>query len=185
MISAALDIGLVASSAWFCVRSRPKREHITASYLRERIGIEVYLPRVRFKRPTLRGPKWFEEALFPTYLFAHFDLLERFRQVHHGHGARGIVHFGKHWPTVPEALISELRRTIPDDQPHVLHEDFCPGDAVIICGGPLDQLEAVVTRVMPGRMRVAVLLEFLGRQTMVELDTADLLTAGRSRPRPV
>jgi transcriptional antiterminator RfaH len=185
MISAVFDIGQVAPSAWFCVRSRPKREHIAASYLREKIGIEVYLPRVRFKRPTLRGPKWFEEALFPTYLFARFNLLECFRQVHHGHGARGIVHFGKHWPTVPEALISELRQTIPDDLPHVLHEEFRPGEAVIICGGPLHQLEALVTRVMPGKMRVAVLLEFLGRQTMVELDPADLLKADESRPRVV
>jgi transcriptional antiterminator RfaH len=185
MISAVFDMGQVVPSAWFCVRSRPKREHITASYFREKIGIEVYLPRVRFKRPTLRGPKWFEEALFPTYLFARFNLLERFRQVHHGHGARGIVHFGKHWPTVPEALIFELRQTIADDQPHVLREDFQPGDAVIISGGPLHQLEAVVTRVMPGKMRVAVLLDFLGRQTMVELEADDLLSAGESRPRLV
>jgi transcriptional antiterminator RfaH len=185
MISAVFDMGQVAPSGWFCVRSRPKREHITASYLREKIGIEVYLPRVRFKTHTVRGPKWFEEALFPTYLFARFNLLEYFRQVHHGHGARGIVHFGKHWPTVPEVMISELRQTIPDDRPHVLCEDFRPGDAVIISGGPLDQLEAVVTRVMPGKMRVAVLLEFLGRQTMVELKSDDLLRPGESRPRLV
>jgi len=183
MISSVFDIGQVAESAWFCVRSRPKHEHIAASFLRENLGIEVYLPRVRFKRNTSRGPKWFEEALFPTYLFARFNLLERFRQVHHGHGARGIVHFGKHWPTVPEALISELRQMIRDDRPHVLREEFQPGDAVIISGGPLHQLEAVVTRVMPGKMRVAVLLEFLGRQTMVELEAADLLRAGESRPR--
>ena len=185
MISTVFDIGQVPSGAWFCVRSRPKREYITASYLREKIGIEVYLPRVRFKRHTVRGPKWFEEALFPPYLFARFNLLERFRQVHHGHGARGIVHFGKHWPTVPEALISELRQTIPDDLPLGLRDEFRPGDAVMISGGPLHQLEAVVTQLMPGKMRAAVLLDFLGRQTMVELDTAHLLKAGESRPRVV
>ena len=154
-----------------------------AAYLREKLGIEVYLPRVRFKRKTTRGPKWFEEALFPTYLFARFKLLEHFRQVQHGHGARGIVHFGQHWPTLPDSLIDELRQKIHDCQPHVLQEEFRLGDSVVIRGGPLDQLEAVVTRVMPGKRRVAVLLDFLGRQTMVEVDTDDLLKPGENRPR--
>jgi transcription antitermination factor NusG len=36
-------------------------------------------------------------------------------------------------------------------------------------------LEAVVTRVMPGRERVVVLLEFLGRQTKVEVATANVV----------
>jgi hypothetical protein len=31
-------------------------------------------------------------------------------------------------------------------------------------------LQALVTRVMPSKQRVAVLLDFLGRQTVVELD---------------
>jgi len=183
MITSLFDTGEAGPNAWFCVRSRPKHEHIAAAYLRERLLIEVYLPRVRFKRNTLRGIKWFEEALFPTYFFARFNLLECFRQVHHGYGVRGIVHFGQHWPTVPEALIQELRQTIHDDRPHVLHEEFRPGDSVIISGGPLHDLEAVVTRFMPGKMRVAVLLEFLGRQTVAEIDTAALLKPDQDRPR--
>jgi transcription antitermination factor NusG len=85
------------------------------------------------------------------------------------------VHFGNNWPTVPDALIRELRLTIHDEQPHVLREEFQPGDPVVISGGPLHDLEAVVTRIMPGKMRAAVLLEFLGRQTMVEIDTEALL----------
>ena len=48
---------------------------------------------------------------------------------------------------------------------------------------PLHDLEAVVTRFMPGKMRVAVLLEFLGRQTVAEIDTAALLKPDQDRPR--
>jgi len=36
-------------------------------------------------------------------------------------------------------------------------------------------LRAVITRVMPSRERVAVLLEFLGRQTTVELPNEALI----------
>src|ERR1039458_7771599 len=60
--------------AWFCIRSQPKHEHIAAAHLKREPGIEVYLPRVRFKRATRRGPVWFTEAFFPNYLFARFDL---------------------------------------------------------------------------------------------------------------
>lgn len=164
--------------AWFCVRSRAKHEHLTAAYLREDLVIEVYLPRVRFRRNTPTGPKWYTEALFPGYLFARFNLRDRFRQVHYGRGAQGIVHFGAHWPAIPDALIGELRSRIKDERPYVLREDLQPGDAVILSGGPLHNLEAVVTRIMPGRMRAAVLLEFLGRQTMVEIGMEGLLKAG-------
>lgn len=174
MISALFHEAQETGMTWFCVRSRPRQEQIAAAYLREELGIEVFLPRVRLKRNTIRGPKWFEEVLFPNYLFARFNLLQCFRQVHHGHGAQGIVHFGKHWPTIPDGLICELRRTIQDDRPHVLSEELHPGDPVLISGGPLHNLEAVVSRIMPGKMRAAVLLEFLGRQTMVEVNTEAL-----------
>ena len=167
--------------AWFCIRSQAKHEHIAAAYLREELGLEVYLPRVQFRRTTRLGAKWFIEALFPGYLFARFDLCECYRQVHHGHGAQGIVHFGSHWPAIPVQVIDELRQIIPDERPHLCREGLSPGDPVIISGGPLHNLEAVVTRVMPGKRRVGVLLEFLGRQTMVEMTTESLLKAGEGR----
>jgi len=49
------------------------------------------------------------------------------------------------------------------------------GDAVEISHGAFHGLQAVVTRVMPGRERVAILLDFLGRQTALELDRSHLL----------
>jgi transcription antitermination factor NusG len=46
---------------------------------------------------------------------------------------------------------------------------------VIIGSGVFEGLEAVVTRVMPGPQRVAVLLDFLGRQTTLEVPTSELV----------
>ena len=42
-------------------------------------------------------------------------------------------------------------------------------------------LRAVVTRVLPGRERIAVLMEFLGRQTMIELPRHFLVKEGDER----
>ena len=44
-----------SSAAWFCLRAQPKHEHIAAGHLRELPGIEVFLPRIRFRRQTRRG----------------------------------------------------------------------------------------------------------------------------------
>src|SRR5260370_42339360 len=81
-------------SASFCVRTQPKHEHIAAAHLRNEGGIEVYLPRIRFKRSTRQGPVWFTEALFPNYLFARFALKAALRLVQHARGGPGVGHFG-------------------------------------------------------------------------------------------
>ena len=56
-----------------------------------------------------------------------------------------------------------------------------PGEAVRVAGGAFHGLRAVITRVMPSRERVAVLLEFLGRQTTVELPKEALIRDGDER----
>jgi transcriptional antiterminator RfaH len=172
---------LPPGAAWFCIRSQPKHEHIAAAHLQKELHLEVCLPRIRFRRATKEGPVWFTEALFPNYLFARFDLAACLRQVHHIRGVSGLIHFGNQWPAVPDAVIADLRATIGPDQVHVLDQELSPGEAVVISGGAFHDLRAVVTRVMPSRQRVAVLLEFLGRQTAVELDSNALVREGEPR----
>jgi transcriptional antiterminator RfaH len=169
--------------AWFCLRTQPKHEHIAAAHLRDDPEIDIYLPRIRFKRATRRGPVWFTEALFPNYLFARFDLAACLRRVCHARGVHGVVHFGGSWPIVPEAVIAELRATVGADQVHVLRDELQPGESVRIAGGMFHGLQAVVARVMPSRERVAVLLEFLGQQTSVELPGEALIRDGDERTR--
>jgi transcriptional antiterminator RfaH len=168
-------------AAWFCVRTLPKHEHIAAAHLKQDADLEVYLPRIRFKRATRRGPVWFTEALFPNYLFARFDLAACIRRVCHARGVRGVVHFGNRWPIVPESVIEELRASVGTDHVHVIREELRPGETVQIAGGVFHGLRAVVTRVMPSRERVAVLLEFLGRQTTVELPGQAVIRDGDER----
>jgi transcription antitermination factor NusG len=56
----------------------------------------------------------------------------------------------------------------------VIDEALRPGDVVQISDGAMSGLQAVVMRVMPARQRVAILIDFLGRQTAVELDRRSL-----------
>ena len=161
-------LGGGVAPAWFCFRSHPKHEHIAAAHLRTR-GLEVYLPQIRFKRCTRRGPVWCTEASFLNYFFARCELGVALRSSHHAHGVQGVVHFGGHWPTVPDEVINSLRQRVGADHIHIIHEELRPGQTVRIEAGMFRGLEAIVTRAMPGRQRVAVLLEFLGSQATLEL----------------
>jgi transcriptional antiterminator RfaH len=166
---------LPESAAWYCVRTLPKHEHIAAAQLRHQSpAVEVFLPRIRYQRNTRRGPAWVTEALFLNYLFARFELAGHLRRIQAARGVRGVVHFGTRWPAIPDAAIGELRAAMGDDEIKTLAQDLRPGDEVEIMDGAFFGLPAVVARVMPARQRVAVLLEFLGRQTTVELHTSQL-----------
>lgn len=163
------------AAAWFCVTSQPKHEHIAAAQMRQLPGVEVFLPRIRFKRPTRKGPAWVTEALFPNYLFARFNFQRDFRMIQYARGVRGVVHFGMQWPIIPDATVEELKATVGADEIHLLTMELQPGDEVQICGGTFDGLQAVVSRIMPARQRVVLLLEFLGRQTAVQIDQGALV----------
>jgi transcriptional antiterminator RfaH len=169
------------NAAWFCLQSFQKREHIAAAYLTQR-GADIYLPRIRFQRATRRGTRWFIEPLFPNYLFARFEPEVSLRRMSYSLGVKGVVHFGNHWPTIPVDVIDSLRAIVRADQPYVVQPELQPGQSVTIAGGLFHGFEAVITKVMPARERVAVLLEFLGTQTMLELPSQKTFSQERVRP---
>ena len=167
--------------AWFCIRTHLKQEHIAAAQLHQEAGLEVFLPRIRYQRSTRTGSTWMTEALFQNYLFARFDLAFELRHVQHTRGVHSVVHFGDRWPIVSENVIEELRRLMGGRDLQVIEQTLQPGDPVQLVGGAIDGLEAVVTRILPAKQRVAVLLDFLGRQTPLELDRQQLISIHHRR----
>jgi transcriptional antiterminator RfaH len=156
--------------AWFCLRSQPKHEHIATAHLRQQPDVDVFFPRIRFQRTTRTGVVWVTEALFPNYLFARFNWNHSLRAIHHSPGVSAVVHFGLDWPVIPDEAIAQLRARLGENELHVIPAEVLPGDTVRIAGGCLHGLEAIVTQIMPGGKRVAVLLDFLGRQSSLKLD---------------
>ena len=172
---------MAGTANWFCLRSQPKHEHIAAAHLKKMAGVEVFLPRVRFRRATRQGLAWVTEALFPNYLFARFDWLNSLRQVQAARGVSGVVHFGERWPVIANDVIAELKLAVGADELHTIPTVLQPGDTVEIAEGPMRGLHAVVSRVIPSRERVAVLLEFLGRQTTIEVPANLIVHEGNAR----
>lgn len=164
---------LIAGHAWYCVKTQPKREAVAASQIAAR-AVEVFAPRIRFQRRTPRGKVWFEESLFPNYIFAYFDVMENYRAVSTAYGVRGLVRFAGECAKVPEAMIELLRSEAAE--PVIILEESClkEGDAAVVAEGAMIGLQAVITRVMPGGDRVKVLMDMMGTAIEAEIPVSTL-----------
>jgi transcriptional antiterminator RfaH len=118
--------------SWFCLKAQPKREHIAAACLRQISEVEVFCPRVRFRKSTHRGPVWFIESMFPGYLFARFDFQVFHRQIRQRPGVSGFVQFGERLALLPDALISEIRTRTGTDEIVEISRALEPGEEVEI-----------------------------------------------------
>lgn len=159
---------------WYCILSKPRRQHVAASHLRS-LGIEVFNPQLRFRRPTRRGPAWRTAPLFPNYLFARFELLPFFRRARYAFGVSDILRFGDRWAEIPEREIAALQEAWSHSDSLQPPQPIEVGAPVILTGGLFHGIEATVVALLPARQRVKVLLEFLGGLQEAEVDAAAVL----------
>ena len=164
------------AEGWYCVRTQPKREHIAAGQLELLDGVEVFAPRIRFKRRTPRGKVWFEESLFPGYIFARFDFFEMLRAVSSAVGVRGLVRFAGECAVVSESIIEMLREEMASAKTIVIPDEprVSVGDEAVVAEGALMGLQAVITQVMPGGDRVKILLDMMGTAIEAEMPVSTL-----------
>jgi len=160
---------------WYCLKTQVKREHIAAVMIRQRVQIEVFSPRITYTKKTVRGKVRFTEALFPGYIFVYTSITKHLRHLKAIQGVQGIVRYGQRIPHIPGELIEELKKKIPEEnlqQPDPIIE---VGASVDVVEGPFQHLQAVVTQVMTPKERVRILLEFLGRQSEVDIPISAIL----------
>jgi transcriptional antiterminator RfaH len=177
----------VTDSAWYCVKAQTKREHIAAGHLRELEGVEVFCPRLRYRKATRRGKIWWVEPMFPGYLMAKFDLMNQERAITFCQGVRGLVRFGDKIPPVPDEFVTALRHEIlqrekAEGDVLTLNTVIDVGEEVEVAVGPLQGMRGQVVAVAPASERVKVLLEFLGQQNAIDLDLFSILLPRRPMP---
>ncbi len=113
--------------------------------------------------------------MFPGYLFARFQYVSQFRLVRATRGVTCIVGFGGIPSVVPEEILTELRNSLRDEETVVIPTTIQPGEEVHIIAGPFRGVRAVVTRILPARERIAILLEVLGMEREVEVHAQSVL----------
>ena len=150
---------------WYCVKARPKQEGIATRLLRQEMGLEVFCPKIRFKRARSTGVAWVQEAMFPGYIFARFAYPLLYRRVAATSGVAKTLSFGGR-PCVLDVADGEIVE---------IASDIKEGEEVRVVEGPFLGVRALVTRILPARDRVAILLSMLGQEREVEVSAAALL----------
>jgi len=173
--------------AWYCIRTKPKREHIAARALEQLEGVQSFCPRLRYRKATRRGKVWWVEAMFPGYIFAFFSRAENERNIVHTHGVMTMLKFGDYVPEIPGSFIAELNEqmqqfTEGDEDTMTLEPAVNEGDEVEIAHGAFQGFQGTVIEVLPAQERVKLLTEFLGNQQIVETDLLSLLLPNKPIP---
>ncbi|SKA86708.1 transcriptional antiterminator RfaH [Prosthecobacter debontii] len=161
--------------AWYVIHTKPKCEHLAAALMRGLPGVETFCPRIRFQRSTRRGKVWFVEALFPSYFFARFIPLNSQRAVKHSQNVIRIVDFGGQMVSVPDSVIESVRSEMDHLEVKEVKAGLHVGDTVELTEGPMRGLKGIVNSIHDGQDRVKILMEFLGRQSLIEVESSKVL----------
>lgn len=174
------EVGL----AWFIVRAKAKREAYAKNNLELR-HLTVFLPRItELDYDGANISKRAPAPLFPGYLFVRMYLHLDYYRVIWAPGVRDIVSLGNGPVPLPDRAVEEIRaRCDTSGIVRVPPASWRPGDRVEIPKGPFAGLLATVVTVMPSRRRIRLLINFLARQTCVEMPLLALHSAKDARSR--
>lgn len=160
---------------WYCVRTKPRQEGLATRLLRAELGIEVFSPRVRFRRARTKGVTRVNEAMFPGYLFARFAYPELYRRVAATSGVTRTLAFGGRPAVLDASIIADLRSHVSKGETVDISSDVGEGAEVKVVEGPFLGVRALVTRVLPSRERIAILMDMLGQEREIEVARESVL----------
>ncbi|MCP9452167.1 MAG: hypothetical protein NNA23_05735 [Nitrospira sp.] len=160
---------------WYVVRTKPHQEAIAeASLLRG--GIEAICPRIQERRMIKRRWQHVIGPLFPGYLFAR-STLAGLRMITYARGVRHVVSFGAGPVVIGQDVMDEIFKRMEGGIVIPSRPSFARGDLVRVTEGPLQGLQAVFERELPGQQRALLLMRMLVGQVRVELDLCALVNA--------
>jgi transcriptional antiterminator RfaH len=155
---------------WLVAYTKPRLELVALQNL-ERQSFEAYLPRYKKFKNTDAGPVPVFEPMFPRYiLFRPSKAEQSIEAVRSTKGISHVVRFGFEPGVVSASMVATLKEFETSQNQATLQEmsNFKAGQKVKLKHVALGALEGLVQSV--SSKRVAVLLEILGRPTLVQLN---------------
>lgn len=166
--------------AWLVVRSKPRQERVAVCHLRER-EVEPYCPMYLEPPWHTRAPRG-PVPLFGGYLFVRCVPQTQLNAVSYCPGVQHVVRFDREPATVEQGIIDALRAREAERGyvvPSELEFGIAKGRKVRVMSGPLKEMEGIFRGYLRGGQRARVLMEFLRRKSLVEVDT-ELLAVVRA-----
>jgi transcriptional antiterminator RfaH len=151
--------------SWYAIQSRPKQEDRANGNLLAS-NVQTFSPQIRKLRPNpyLRAPSYEIKSLFPSYIFARFDVNTMLRKVWFTRGVSRVVCVAGVPAEVDDEIISLIRSKIAADGFVEIGDSPRVGDMVTIENGPLRGLVGILEREVTGVDRVLILLAAISYQ---------------------
>lgn len=155
---------------WYLAYTKPRQEQI-AQFNLEQQAFDAYLPLYKKFKKTEQGPVALFEPMFPRYiLFRPCKPEQSISVVRSTKGVATIVRFGFEPAMLHDDLVQRIRQ-IEQDRNHATLEEISslkPGQTVRLKHTALSGVEGLIQKI--SSKRVEVLLEILGRPTVVQLE---------------
>jgi transcriptional antiterminator RfaH len=155
---------------WLVAYSKPRQEQVALQNL-EHQHFETYLPRYKKFKNTETGPVPVLEPMFPRYIFFRPSTPQQsIESVRSTKGISHIVRFGFEPGIVSADMVASLQEFEALQNQATLQEvsNFKAGQKVTLKHVALGSFEGLIQSV--SKKRVAVLLEIMGRETVVQME---------------
>lgn len=159
---------------WHLVHTKPRQEKQADAAL-QRVGVEVFHPRLMKNKMIRRKEQTIIAPLFPGYLFARFNLETHYRAVHYARGVQNLVSFGSDLAIVEDEVIESIRSRMQNGYVALPPPSFTQGQIVRIQKGPFEGLDAIFEREMSDHQRVMLLFQELSFQGRMIVDIGDVV----------
>lgn len=144
---------------WFAIHAKPCREELAAAYV-SRLGLEVFLPKIKQSAVLWGKRESVLKPLFPNYLFARFCPANYLHLVQYARGVRCVVSAGDLPLPVDDKDIDLIRDRIAADGTVKMNvEQVRLGQKVAIEAGPFKGIDGIFERKINDRQRVLLLLD--------------------------
>jgi transcriptional antiterminator RfaH len=155
---------------WYLAYTKPRQEQIALVNL-EQQAFEAYLPLYKKFKKTEQGPVALFEPMFPRYiLFRPSRPEQSISVVRNTKGIATIVRFGFEPALLHDDLVQRIR-LLEEDRNHATLQELSnlkAGQTVRLKHTALGNIQGLIQNV--SSKRVAVLLEILGRPTVVQVE---------------
>lgn len=156
---------------WLLAYTKPRNEKVAEENLL-RQGFECVLPWISVQKRRRGKWLWVDEPLFPRYVFVGTHPEQSWAPVRSTLGVTSLVRFGLQFALVPQTLITDLLSAAAEGPEKQLR--FKQGQKVHITGDSFSSISGVF-EMQEGEDRAQVLIELLGRPTVVRVPLAQLV----------
>ena len=137
----------------------------------ERLGLEVFLPRMKKTKSVWGVAQIVIKPLFSGYLFARFSPATYLHLIQYARGVRRVVGNGERPLPVDDEIIMAVRSGMDEDgYLHITPRPLRRGDRVMVQDGPLQGLIGTLDQEMDDRQRVIILLEAIEYQARILIE---------------